>query len=218
MKTPTEDNTGRHPSSKVTEEEWLEKKDALLKRLTRHRRTLKAEKEDLTRERERLISGIEGLEEENHLMAKSVKDFELQLSKKRRVCQTLYKRSDELKEEQARSLAREHNLLNEIELYDSEKAKLSDMYSEVSERLRTNVSALESAINDIGFMKGEVRALMEKMEMLEGEVPMKFKDVDNLDEKISASIKALRGLYNRMQGTERDVKISYYKKKKRTGE
>ena len=215
MKTPSEDNTGS-TSSKVTEEEWLEKKDALLKRLTRPRRTLKAEKEDLTRER--LISRNEGLEEENHLMAKSVKDFELQLSKKRRACQTLYKRSDDLKEELARSLAREHNLLNEIELYESERARVSDIYSEVSERVGTNVSTLEGIVNDIGFMKGEVRALMEKMEMLEGEVPMKFKDVDNLDEKISASIKALRGLYNRMQGTERDVKISYYKKKKRTGE
>lgn len=217
MKTPSEDNTGS-PSSKVTEEEWLEKKDALLKRLTRPRCTLKAEKEDLTRERERLISGIEGLEEENHLMAKSVKDFELQLSKKRRVCQTLYKRSDDRKEELARSLAREHNFLNEIELYESERARVSDIYSEVSERVGTNVSTLESIVNDIGFMKGEVRAVMEKMEMLEGEVPMKFKDVDNLDEKISASIKALRGLYNRMQGTQRDVKVSYYKKKKRTRE
>lgn len=217
MKTPSEDNTGRL-STDVTEEEWLEKKEALLKRISRDRNALKVEKEDLTRERERLVVGIEGLEEENHLMAKSVKDFELQLSKKRRVCQSLYKRSDDLKEELARSLGREHNLLNEIELYESEKARLSDIYSEVSERLRTNVSALESTVNDIGFMKGEVRALMEKMEMLEGEVPMKFKDVDNLDEKISASIKALRGLYNRMEGTERDVKISYYKKKKRTRE
>jgi chromosome segregation ATPase len=217
MKTPSEDNTGRL-SSKMTEEEWLEKKEALLKRISRDRNALKVEKEDLTRERERLVVGIEGLEEENHLMAKSVKDFELQLSKKRRVCQSLYKRSDDLKEELARSLGREHNLLNEIELYESEKARLSDIYSEVSERLRTNVSALESTVNDIGFMKGEVRALMEKMEMLEGKVPMKFKDVDNLDEKISASIKALRGLYNRMEGTERDVKISYYKKKKRTRE
>lgn len=217
MKTPSEDNTGG-PSSKVTEEEWLEKKDALLKRLSRDRRTLKVEREDLTRERERLISGIEGLEEENHLMAKSVKDFELQLSRKRRACQTLYKRSDDLKEELARSLAREHNLLSEIELYGSEKAKLSDIRAEVSERLGANVSALENTVNDIGFMKGEVGALMEKMEMLEGDVPMKFKDVDNVDEKISASIKALRDLYNRMQGTEKDVKISYYKKKKRTGE
>ena len=217
MKTPKEGNTGR-PFSNVTEEEWLKKKDALLKRLSRHRRTLRVEKEDLTGERERLIVGIEGLEEENHLMAKSVKDFELQLSKKRRVCQTHYKRSDDLKEELARSLAREHNLLSEIELYESEKARVFDIYSEVSERLGTNVSALESTVNDIGFMKGEVRALMEKMEMLESEVPMKFRDVDNLDEKLSASIKALRGLYNRMHGTERDVKISYYKKKKRTRE
>ena len=217
MKTPSEDNTGR-PSSKVTEEEWLEKKDALLKRISRDRNALKVEKEDLTTERERLLVGIERLEEENHLMAKSVKDFELQLSKKRRACQILYERSDDLKEELARSFAREHNLLNEIELYESEKARLSDIYSEVSERLRTNASALESTVNDIGFMKGEARALMEKMEMLEGEVTMKFKDVDNLDEKISVSIKALRGLYNRMRGTERDVKISYYKKKKRTRE
>lgn len=208
----------RSPSSRVTEEEWMEKKTALLERLSKDKGALKNDRENLARERGRLISEVERLEEENHLMAKSVKEFELQLSKRRRISQSLYKRSDDIRMELVEFLAREHNLLSEIELFESEKSRLSDTYSEVSERLRTNISALENTVNDIDFMKGEVRALMEKMEMLEGKVPMKFKDMDNLDEKINGSIKALRGLYSRMQRAKRDVKISYYKKKKTTRE
>ena len=56
------------------------------------------------------------------------------------------------------------------------------------------------------------------MEMLEGEVPIKFKDVDNLDEKLIGSTMALRRLYDSMQGAERNLKMNYYKKKKGTGE
>jgi chromosome segregation ATPase len=204
----------RSPSSRVSEEEWMEKKKALLDRLSKEKGDQKTDRENLSRERERLISEVERLEEENHLMAKSVKDFELQLSKRRGICQDLYKSSDELKLELVEFLAREHNILNEIELLELEKARLSEVYSEVSGRLRTNIAELENTVNDIDFMKGEVGALMEKMEMIEGEVPVKFKDVDNLDEKIIGSIKALKGLYSRMESAKKDVKISYYEKKK----
>ena len=212
MKTSGEDIPGR-PFSEMTEGEWLGKKQAILKRISRGRGRPKVERENLTGEKERLIAEVGRLEEENHIMAKSVKDFELQLSKRRRIYQTLLKRSDELKRSFVRSLAREHNLLNEIELCESEKALISDNYSGISEKLRKNVSSLESTVNDIGFMKGEVQILIEKMEILEGEIPVKSKEMRNLDEKVMGAIKALKRLYNRMQAAERDVKVSYYKRK-----
>lgn len=217
MKTPKEGNTGR-PFSKVTEEGWPEKRKALMKRLSRDRSRLKLDKENLTAERKRLATEVESLEEENHAIAKRAKDLQIELLKKRTTAKESFESSDESNKRLVGPLARERGLLNEIGFFETEKARLSGTYLEVSGRLGANVSELDRTLRDIGFMNGEVRALMEKMEMLEGEVPMKFKDVDNLDEKISASIKALRSLYNRMQGTERDVKISYYKNKKGTRE
>ena len=212
MKTSGEDIPGR-TSSEITEGEWLGKKQAILKRISRDKGLPKVDRDNLTGEKERLLAEVGKLEEENHIMAKSVKDFELQLAKRRRIYQTLFKRSDELKGKFVRFLAREHNLMNEIELYESEKAVISDTYSEVSEKLRNNVSSLECTVKDIGFMKGEVQMLIEKMEILEGEIPVKSKDMYNLDEKVMGAIKALKRLYNRMQAAERDVKVSYYKRK-----
>ena len=109
MKTDGKDSIDR-PSPKVTEEKWLEKKQDLLKRLSIDRGPLKVEIENLTQARESLLSQIERLEEENHIMTKSVKDFEFQFSERRKKYQNLYKRSDELKEKQQQNNAREHNL------------------------------------------------------------------------------------------------------------
>jgi len=216
MKTSGEDIPVR-PSSEMTEGEWLGKKQAILERISSDRGLPKVERENLTREKKKLLAEVGKLEEENHIMAKSVKDFELQLSKRRRIYQTLFKGSEELKEKFVRFLAREHNLINEIELCESEKALISDTYSEVSEKLRNNVSSLECTVNDIGFMKGEVQMFIKKMEILEGEIPVKSKEMHNLDGKVMGAIKALKRLYNRMQVAERDVKISYYQGKNNKG-
>ncbi|HIJ58051.1 MAG TPA: hypothetical protein HPP41_00080 [Deltaproteobacteria bacterium] len=169
-----------------------------------------------TSEKQRLISEVERLEEENHLMAKSIKDLALPISEKSRVSQMLFKKSDACKKELLRFLATERGLLNEIHFFESEKAKLSDIYSQVSENLGTNISLLDSTFNDIGFMKGEMGALIDKMSMLEGEVPVKLSNVDSLDEKIAEAVKELKNMYNRMRNIEKNVKIKYYNKKKIT--
>lgn len=208
------DDYDRSPSSGVAEEEWTEKKEALLSGTSEGRSALKIDRESLTREKKKVVSDVERLEDENHLMARSVRDFQLQLSEKRRQSQMLLNRSDALKKKLTRLLAQERSLQNEIQFYELEKAKLSDTHLQVSERLRTNISALDTIVKDIDFMKGEMGTLINKMGMLEREVPVKLSDVDNLDEKITGAIKVLKDLYGRMQGVERKVKTNYYKNKK----
>lgn len=208
----------RNPSSTLTETQWLEKKRTLLKRLAEERSPQKVDMADLSRERERVLSDIRRLEEENHFVARSVREFDIQLSKRRRTFQTLTKKSDGTKQKLVEFLAMEHNLLSEIESYESERETLSGVYSEVSEGLRTKISALENTVNDIGFVKGEARAFMEKVEMLEGEVPAKSRDMDDLDAKLLRSAKALKDLYNGMHAAEKSVKTNYYKKKNSTRE
>jgi len=212
MKTPREGNTGR-PFSKVTEEGWPEKRKVLMKRLSRDRSRLKLDKENLTAERKRLATEVESLEEENHAIAKRAKDLQIELLKKRTTAKESFESSDESNKRLVGPLARERGLLNEIGFFETEKARLSGTYLEVSGRLGANVSELDRTLRDIGFMNGEVRALMEKMEMLEGEVPMKFRDVDSLDDKIKRTLNALMGCYNSMRRVEITVKENYYKKK-----
>ncbi len=217
MNTAGDDYDGS-PSSGVGEEEWTEKKEALLRGISEGRSALKIDRESLVREKEKVVSDVERLEDENHLMARSLRDFHLQLSEKRRKSQMLLNRSDALKKKLVGLLTRERSLQNEIQFYELEKTKLFDTHLQVSERLRTNISALDTIVKDIDFMKGEMATLINKMGMLEREVPVKISDVHNLDEQITGAIKVLKDLYTRMQGVETKVKTNYYKKKKTTME
>ncbi|HUV49784.1 MAG TPA: hypothetical protein VMW78_02015 [Anaerolineae bacterium] len=209
-----EDDYIQSPSSGVMEDRWIKKKEALLKSLSKGGGVLKIDRENLTMEKKRVVSEVERLEEENHLMSRSVRDFQLQLSEKRRKSRILLKRSDVLKKKLVRLLARERDIINEIQFYEAEKAKLSDTHLEVSERLRAEISVLGSTVKGIDFMKGEMEVFINKMGMLEREVPVKATNVDNLDEKITGGIKALKDLYNRMQVVERKVKTNYYTNKR----
>lgn len=206
------------PPSMPVEERWIEKRKSLLERLTTGRSAPNIDRKDLSRKREALLLKVEGLEEENHKLARSAKEFELQLSKKTRIYRTKLNRGDDLKKKQVRLSTREHSLLNEMELYESEQVRLTGIYTETSEKLRENIASLKQIIDRIGFTKGEVRTLTGKMAMMEGDIPVKSNEVDNMDETIKKSIRALRGFGNRMQRIERDLIVNYYERKQHARE
>lgn len=201
-------------SSGVTEKEWIAKKSAVLTRLSRVRSGQKIDRENLTSEKEKVMAEVERLEKENQLMARSVKDYQLQLSEKRRKAQIQFQRSDNLKKKLRRMIARQRSLFDEIKYYESEKARLSETCSEVSKMLKRNISVLDSRVNDIGFTKGEIETLINKMRMLEDDVPAKARGLDSLDVKITEITRILPKFYERMQGIERKLKMNYYNIKK----
>jgi len=168
---------------------------------------------DLSAERKMLVLKVEGLEQENKALADQLKDLELRLFEKKKEANMLGKRSDELKETLIRFISEESNLLHEIKFLESEKEKLVEVYDGVSERYDTNMSVLEGMIKDTGFIKGEIGALIMKMGMLEEEIPLKYRDADNLDKKIKGTfIRALNDLQQRINTVERKAKLLYYKK------
>ena len=170
-------------------------------------------KSDLSPEGRMLVLKLEGLEQENKALASQLKDLEFRLSENKKEANMLSESSDELKKSLMGFISEENNLLHEIEFFESEKAKLVEIYDEVSERYDTNMSALEGMIKDLGFMKGEIGALIIKIGMLEEEIPDKFRDADNLDKKITGTfIRALNDLQNRLNAVERKAKVLYYKK------
>jgi chromosome segregation ATPase len=198
----------------VTEEEWVERKKAVLKMFSKGRSSQRIDRENLTREKERVKAEVERIEKENHVMARSANDIQLQLFEKRKNAQILFQRSDDLKKKLGGLLSRERSILNEIEYYESEKVRLSKTNSEFSKKLDRNIHALGGNLDTIGFMKGEIEMLIDKMRMLEGDIPEKTRGLDDLDEKIIVAVKILKTFYQKMQHIERNVKTNYYHKRK----
>jgi len=156
---------------------------------------------------------IDRLKQENSLSAVRYKDLSSQLSKKEKQAEELDKSSSGLKETLLRCVCEENNLQHEIEFLETEKTKLANTYNEVSESLDANMAELEDMLKDIGFTKGELGTLKVKLDMLEQEIPEKFRDADNLDRKITgAFFTAIEDLSSRMNAVEKKIKILYYKK------
>jgi len=164
-------------------------------------------------ERTTFVLKLESLEQENKALASQLKDLDFRLLEKEKEANMLSESSDKLKKNLMGFISEENDLLHEIEFLESEKVKLVEIYDGVAERYDTNMSVLEGMIKGIGFMKGEIGALIIKMGMLEEEIPDKFRDADNLDKKITGTfIRALNDLQNRLNAVERKAKVLYYKK------
>ncbi len=159
------------------------------------------------------VREVEGLEQMNKALAKELRDLEFKLLNKKKEANTLLESSEEQKKRLLEFVGRKNDLVQEIELYESEKKKMNEIYAGVSTRYDLNMSVLEGMIKDVGFMKGEIGALIMKMGMLEEEIPGRFRDADNLDKKVKGTfIRALNDLQNRIDVVERKAKILYYKK------
>ena len=213
MKTPIRANNV-NPDSGPPEEKLSQKKDGLLERLSKDAGSVKLDKKELVAERKRRAEEVEKLEEENNAVAQQVRDLQRGLLKKRVAAKEVFEKSDALKRKLVGLLGKKRGLLNEIEFYETEKARLHGTFLKVSESLSNNVSTLNSTLKNLEFMKGEVRALMGKTTMLEGEIPVKYRDRGNLDEKIDRTLNLLDEFYNRMQRVEKTIKEIYYKKNK----
>jgi len=160
-----------------------------------------------------LLLELEGLEMENKALANQLKNREIILFEKKKEANMLAESSSALKESLMEFISDERDLLHEIQFFESEKEKMAEIYNGVSERFDTNMSVLEGMIKDTGFMKGEIAALIMKMGMLEEEIPVKFRDADNLDKKIKGTfIRALNNLQQKINAVERKTKVLYYKK------
>ena len=171
------------------------------------------DKSDLSPERKKLVLKVEGPERENRALAEQLKSLEFRLFEKKKEANILAEKTKGVRETLMRFISEENNLSYQGKFLESEKEKLVGTYDGVSERYDTNMCVLEGMIKDTGFMKGEIGALIMKVGMLEGEIPVKFRDADNLDKKIKGTfIRALNDLQQRVNAVERKAKVLYYKK------
>jgi len=167
-------------------------------------------KEDMS-----LSGEVESLEKDNKALTGELSDLELTLVKKKRTAKALLGNSEEQKKSLLALVAEENDLVQEIEFYESEKNKMDEIYADVSAKYENNMKILEDMIKNVGFLKGEIGALVLQMGMLEEEIPERYRDADNLDKKIKGTfIKALNDLQNRVDVVERKARVLYYQKEK----
>ena len=162
------------------------------------------------------LSGeVESLEKDNKALTGELSDLELTLVKKKRTAKALLENSEEQKKSLLALVAEENDLVQEIEFYESEKNKMDEIYAGVSAKYENNMKILEDMIKNVGFLKGEIGALVLQMGMLEEEIPERYRDADNLDKKIKGTfIKALNDLQNRVEVVEKKARVLYYQKEK----
>ena len=161
------------------------------------------------------VREVESLKNENKALTGKITDLELTLVKKKREAKTLLENSEKQKESLLELVSEENDLVQEIEFYASEMNKMDKIYADVSAKYEDNMGILEGMIKNVGFLKGEIGALVLQMGMLEEEIPERYRDADNLDKKIKGTfVRALNDLQNRVDVVEKKAKVLYYQKEK----
>ena len=199
----------------LSEDDWLKKKQDLLNRVSKAKQGLQFNRESLDNKKKHLISDIESLEEKNFFLGNEIKEVQSQLGIKRQRANHFFKQSEMAKKELEKVLNTERGVINELAFYETEKSGLYSQYMTASEKFDENIVSLDHTISDIGFIKGEIKSLIDKINTLEKSIPDKYNDVDNLDELFNRTIDSLTNLYKRAHNAEKFVKVDYYKNKRK---
>ncbi len=205
-------NTTKEDYAKMNETEWVKNKKSIMQKLTGNRESVNILRENLIAEKKKLTEEEERLEHDNYTLLSQVKELELKHHGKSSTRKKLNTQLQALKKKLVKPLTEENSYWSEVRFLESEKTRLYDLQDDASEKLNRNMAALSGTIMEIEFMKGEITTLMNKIGMIESELPEVFGEVENLDEKIALASRSLNELFTRMKNVEKDVKILYYEK------
>jgi len=159
-----------------------------------------------------LISEIEQLNSEKKVINKDITKYEDLLTETRDFMHKLLDSVDKRKESLHVYQSENRNIVNEIDFYSKEKSKLSETLLAHSENLNNEVEALEETYQDIVFVKGEIKVLLDKLNFLEADVPDKLDDINQMDEIFGMTLNELRSLYSKASRTVKQLKSAYYNK------
>jgi chromosome segregation ATPase len=176
--------------------------------------------EDLARYRDTLITenaalddDIARIEEDNHALAREVKEYEIRLLEKSSVKNKIMRSADKIKKALAGNFAQENSVASEVWFLESEKSRLADEYDKLVADLNDNITILGSLILDADFIRGETVALKDKVALIEDEIPFKFEQLHQLEEKIAWTSVILERLYKSMKAAEKKTKMFYYSRR-----
>jgi uncharacterized protein YoxC len=163
-------------------------------------------KEKLTKEIERTTSA-------NTLLMQKIETLEASINQKKATQKELIAQNNQCRQESAEPASERKYLENNISFLKSEKNRLTQDYQSIKISLDKNLQAIDTMLKDLGFIKGEIATLIDQVTILEEELPVRIRDADNLEDKITRSTaNAITSLYQDMKEIENKAKMSYYKK------
>jgi len=166
-----------------------------------------------TKDTESPLSEINHLEQEYKELINQTENMKNELEIKKKEKTRLLKNFAELKGKVSSLISEEDNLIYQKKFLESEKEKLLKMLNSVSATYDENMTILEDLMKDVGFMKGEIETLQSKSKILETEIPFKFKDSENLDNRVKTSFfRAINSLEKRINDVQKKIEVIYYKK------
>ncbi|ETR64730.1 MAG: hypothetical protein OMM_15417 [Candidatus Magnetoglobus multicellularis str. Araruama] len=164
------------------------------------------------KQKEKLLKQIESLETNNTYLKQQMETLETNARQKQAKKHSLLAQLNDIKAQSSEPAAEKNDLENSILFLTSEKQQLTREYQSVKSSLDNNLLAIDSMLKDLGFIKGEIATLIDQVSMLEEELPVRIRDADNLEDKISRSCaNAITRLYQDMKAIENKAKVSYYK-------
>nr|WCC90971.1 magnetosome protein Mad24-2 [Desulfobacteraceae bacterium] len=167
--------------------------------------------------KEQVSKEVERLETENHFLSHQIHELELTLKQKRDYRQSLLEEHNKTKQMDDDPMSEKKYLENTIDFMIVEKNRLTNEYNKIKQRLNLNLSTIDGLFKELGFIKGEIGTLIVQISMLEEEIPLKLKDVEILDDKISTiCVNAIQELYDNLIDVENRAKLSYYNNLQKT--
>jgi chromosome segregation ATPase len=163
--------------------------------------------------KEKLTNEIERTTAANTLLEQKIAALETAITQKKSNKQNLIQKLDQCRLESAEPVSERKDIENNIQFLKTEKSRLTHEYQSIKSSLDKNLHAIDTMLKDLGFIKGEIATLIDQVSILEEELPVRIRDADNLDDKITRSTaNAITSLYKDMKEIENRAKMSYYKK------
>jgi len=200
-------NTESNLARTISETQWLKKRKAILEKQSSNN----ADMETLHQQKAKLMNDISILEEKNHALKQLIKEQQVLLPEKKRDNVETLKKVETHKNQLSKYLSTERNLISEIAFYENEQQQLDNMLKDLTQKLNTSIGAIDDTLMNIDFVKGEIKAMLNKMTLLETNIPKEYEHMDQLDGLFQQTILSLNDLYNRAHHAENNVKKTYYK-------
>jgi len=201
----------------ISEAEWIKKKNAILKKRS-SKQYYPMDMETLKSKKSQLLEEISKLEEKNSALKKVIKDTQIILPEKKQQNIEVLKKINTKKSKLNKYLAAERNIVNEISFYENEHNSLDSSLKDLTNHLNSTIGNIDDTLMNIDFVKGEIKAMISKMNILERNIPDEYVHMDQLDSLFQQTVQSLNDLYQRAHHAEKSVKKTYYKiKKQRRG-
>ncbi len=168
---------------------------------------------ELSAEVKLILSEIQSLEQENSELVGRLETESHAREVAVQENRLLQKQFDKARQTMSDIMAQQNDLISQKQFLEAESQDLAQACQRVSNKYDDNMQDLEDLMKDIEFLKGEIDTLQSKAQILEAEIPYKYKDSENLEKRVKVTFfRALNNLQKRISDVQRKAEVIYYQK------